>query len=145
MREAWVWSLSWEDPLEKEMTTQYSVLAWETSWTQEPGGLQSMGSQRVGHNWASKQQQQSVVSAAVPLDILRENLILPSFQHLVTGQFLTMATSLLSMHLASYGISPLCVCVCVKCPPALSYKETTDGIQDPAWQSRVRMISPSCY
>ena len=43
-------SLGQEDLLEKEMATHFSVLAWEISWTKEPGGLQSMGSQRVGHN-----------------------------------------------------------------------------------------------
>ena len=46
-----VWSLGQEDPLEKEMTTHSSVLAWRILWTEEPGGLQSMGSQRVRHNW----------------------------------------------------------------------------------------------
>ena len=46
-------SLDWEDPLEKEMATHCSILAWEITWTEEPGGLQSMGSQRVGHNWVS--------------------------------------------------------------------------------------------
>ena len=40
--------LGWEDPLEKEMATHSSILAWKTPWTEEPGGLQSMGSQRVG-------------------------------------------------------------------------------------------------
>jgi len=45
-----------EDSLEKEMATQFSVLAWEISWIEEPGGLQSMGSQRVRHNLATKQQ-----------------------------------------------------------------------------------------
>ena len=49
MRETWVRSLGQEDPLEKEMTTHSSVLAWRIPWTEEPGGLQSMGSQRVGH------------------------------------------------------------------------------------------------
>ena len=43
-------SLGQEDLLEKEMATHFSVLAWEISWTKEPGGLQSMGSQRVGHD-----------------------------------------------------------------------------------------------
>ena len=43
-------SLGWEDPLKKEMATQSNILAWKISWTEEPGGLQSMGSQRVGHN-----------------------------------------------------------------------------------------------
>ena len=45
MLEAWVLSLDWEDPLEKEMATHSGILAWEISWTQEPGGLQSMDSQ----------------------------------------------------------------------------------------------------
>ena len=40
----------WEDPLEKEIETHYSILAWRIPWTEESGGLQSMGSQRVGHN-----------------------------------------------------------------------------------------------
>ena len=50
MWETWVQSLGWEDPLEKEMATHSSVLAWRIPWTEEPGGLQSMGSQRVGHD-----------------------------------------------------------------------------------------------
>ena len=54
MRESWVPPLGWEDPLEKEMTTYSSILAWEIPWTEEPGGHQSMGSQRVGHDWATK-------------------------------------------------------------------------------------------
>ena len=45
-----VCSLGWEDPLEKGMATHSSVLAWRIPWTEEPGGLQPMGSQRVGHN-----------------------------------------------------------------------------------------------
>ena len=43
-------SLSWEDTLEKEMATHSSIPVWEILWTEEPGGLQSMGSQRVGHD-----------------------------------------------------------------------------------------------
>ena len=45
-----VQSLDWEDPLEKEMVSHSSILAWSIPWTEEPGGLQSMGPQRVGHN-----------------------------------------------------------------------------------------------
>ena len=52
MQETQVRSLGQEDPLEKEMATHSSILAWEIPWTEEPGGLQSMGSQRVGHDWA---------------------------------------------------------------------------------------------
>ena len=47
-----VWSLGREDPLEKEMAPHSSALAWKIPWMEEPGRLQSMGSQRVGHNWA---------------------------------------------------------------------------------------------
>ena len=50
MRETWVQSLGQEDPLEKEMTTHPSILAWRIPWMDEPGGLQSTGSQRVGHD-----------------------------------------------------------------------------------------------
>ena len=53
MLEAQVQSLGWEDPLEKEMATHSSTFAWKIPWTEEPGRLQSMGSQRVGHNWAT--------------------------------------------------------------------------------------------
>ena len=54
MWETWVRSLSWEDPLEKEMAPHSSTFAWKIPWTEEPGRLQSMGSQRVGHDWATK-------------------------------------------------------------------------------------------
>ena len=50
MRETWVRSLGWEDPLEKEMVTHSSILAWRIPWTEKPGRLQSMGSQRVRHD-----------------------------------------------------------------------------------------------
>ena len=50
MQETWVRSLGWEDTLEKEMATHSSTLALKIPWTEEPGRLQSMGSQRVGHD-----------------------------------------------------------------------------------------------
>ena len=50
MQETTVQSLDWEDPLEKEIATHFSILAWEIPWTEELGGLQSMGLQRVGHD-----------------------------------------------------------------------------------------------
>ena len=53
MRETWVGSLGREDPLEKEMAIHSSTIAWKIPWTEELGGLQSMGSQRVGHDWAT--------------------------------------------------------------------------------------------
>ena len=50
IQETWVRSLGREDPLEKEMATHSSILAWRIPWTEEPGGLQSTGSQRVRHD-----------------------------------------------------------------------------------------------
>ena len=50
MQETWVQTLGLEDPLEKGMATHSSILAWRISWTEEPGRLQSMGSQKVGHD-----------------------------------------------------------------------------------------------
>ena len=52
MQEGWIRSLDWEDPLEKGIATHSSIVAWKIPWTEEPGGLQSMGLQRVGHDWA---------------------------------------------------------------------------------------------
>ena len=54
MRETWVQSLDWEDPLEESMATHSSILAWRMPWTEESGGLQSMGLQRIRHDWVSK-------------------------------------------------------------------------------------------
>ena len=51
---SWVHSLDWEDSLEKEMDIHSSVLAWKILWTEEPGGLQSMVSQRVRHDWVTE-------------------------------------------------------------------------------------------
>ena len=53
-QEMWVWSLGQEDPLEKEIATHSSIFAWRIPWTGEPGRLQSMGLQRVRHNWATR-------------------------------------------------------------------------------------------
>ena len=53
VQETWVWALGPEDPLEKGMATHCSILAWRIPWTEKPGGLQSMGSQWVRHEWAT--------------------------------------------------------------------------------------------
>ena len=55
MQEAQVWYLGWGDPQEKDLAIRSSILSWETSWTEEPGELQSMGLQRVWHGLAAKQ------------------------------------------------------------------------------------------
>ena len=53
LRETWVWLLGREDLLEKEMATHSSILAWRIPWMEEPGRLQFIGSERVGHDWAT--------------------------------------------------------------------------------------------
>ena len=50
MQETWIRSMSWEDPLQEGMATHSSILIWRIPWTEEPGGLQSIGLQRVGHD-----------------------------------------------------------------------------------------------
>ena len=56
VQEMEVQSLGWEEPLEKEKATHLGILAWKIPWTEEPDGLQSVGSQRVGHDLVSKQE-----------------------------------------------------------------------------------------
>ena len=53
VQETWLQSLGWEYPMEEEMTTHSSILAWRIPWTEEPGGLQFIGLQRVGHDYLS--------------------------------------------------------------------------------------------
>ena len=60
MQEIQVWSLGQEDPLLKGMANHSSILAWRIPWTKEPGGLQSMESQRVGYDWATNTHTQSL-------------------------------------------------------------------------------------
>ena len=57
----WAQSLGQEDPLKEGMATRSSILAWRIRWTEDPGGLQSIGSQRVGHDLATKQQQEQLI------------------------------------------------------------------------------------
>ena len=65
----WDWSLSQEDPLEEGMATHSNILAWRIPWTEEPGGLQPVSSQRVGHHWNDLARRHSRVRAlrGVPL------------------------------------------------------------------------------
>ena len=77
MQEMWVRSLGQEDPLEEGMATHSSILAWGIPWTEEPGRLQSMGSQRVGHNWATNTQRPHTLNYMWSLSSLKatsENL-----------------------------------------------------------------------
>ena len=63
----------WGDPLEEEMATHSSILAWEIQWTEEPGGLQSMGHKNVGHDLTTRRQQQKqqpLFSSSIILGLL---------------------------------------------------------------------------
>ena len=62
MQETGAQSLGWENPLEEKMATHISILAWEIPWTEEPGGLHLWGLKRVGHDIATKQQQQQKIA-----------------------------------------------------------------------------------
>ena len=62
MQKTQAWSLGWEDPLEKGMATHFSVLAWKIPRTEEPGKLQSMGLQRVRHNWSEWAHQHAYIN-----------------------------------------------------------------------------------
>ena len=72
MQETRVQSLHWEDPLEKGMAIHSSILAWRIPWTEEPGGLQSMGSQRVGHSWATDTYKYLPLKLALYYTVFRE-------------------------------------------------------------------------
>ena len=61
---SWVRYLGWEDPVQEEIATYFSILAWEISWTEEPRGLWCMGLQRVGHDRGTKRQQRRNLLAA---------------------------------------------------------------------------------
>ena len=80
MQETWVRSLGREGPLEKKMATHSSILAWRIPWTEECGGLQSTGSQRVGHDLSRKQQPSLFVIRA----LIIEKLAMSSSQALLT-------------------------------------------------------------
>ena len=71
-----------EDPLEKEMATHSSTLAWRIPWTEEPGRLQSMGSQRVGHDWATSP---SVLTAVLDSEFYKQGSFLVELTYLMRG------------------------------------------------------------
>ena len=70
VKETLVQSLGCEDPLEKEMATHFSILAWRISWTEEPDGLQSVVSQRVRHNLSTNDNKQYFILEYSPLTML---------------------------------------------------------------------------
>ena len=87
MQETQVWSLGLEDPLEEEMSTPSSVLAWKIPWREEPGGLQSMGSQTVRHSWAYTQDfYTSVFTPTYPSDYCEDQINGKEIQRIVENK-----------------------------------------------------------
>ena len=84
MWETLVRSLCWEDPLEKEMATHSSTVAWKIPWTKEPGRLQSMGLQRVGHNWVTSLSFFFLLAFEI-------SAVVQQFEHSLALPFLTLA------------------------------------------------------
>ena len=72
-----VQSLGWENPLEKETVTHSSILAWRIPWTEEPGGLQSLESQRVGHDWATEHRHTTSTAEIYFLTVLEAEIPRP--------------------------------------------------------------------
>jgi len=75
MQDAQVQFLGREDPLEKEMTTHASVLGWEIPWTEEPDGLQSMVSQRVGYSLLTEEQQQNIYNVKLTFVMIKYTVL----------------------------------------------------------------------
>ena len=97
VQETWVRSLDQEDPLEKEMAPHSSILAWSIPWTEEPGRLQSTGSQRVGHDWVTS--------------LTHFTYTMAQYQHQeIDGQSIELA----QISLVIYELTCVCcVCVCL--------------------------------
>ena len=87
-RETRVRSLGWEDPLEQEMATHSRTLTWKIPWMEEPGRLQSMGSQRVGHNWATSLFHLVRIVRGRPVDI-----DFPAWRYLLTSHAVKWANT----------------------------------------------------
>ena len=82
LQEKWVRSLSQEDPLEEDTATHSSILAWKTPWTEEPGGLQFMGSQKVEYDWSDLACTAHLANSAetLPQLLLRTTSFLPHYR-----------------------------------------------------------------
>ena len=91
VRETWVWSLGWEDPLDEGMAAHSSILAWKIPWTEEPGGIQSTGSQRVRRDGVTAHRKSWVI---IPL-------------HITWPQFNDPAASLKCLHPFRRGSLPV--------------------------------------
>ena len=101
IQETWVQSLCWEDPLEKEMATDSSTLVWKIPWTEEPGKLQSTGSQRIGHNWATSLLLFCFIDSAKAFDYMDHNKFWKILQEMGISDYLTCLLKNLYFRLGS--------------------------------------------
>ena len=97
MQEMWIGSLGQEDPLDREMATYSSILAWEIPWTEEHGGLHSMVSQRVRHHLATKLQQPVMSGLRVPVSRTQMVIYIVNFCTLSEGSFLIQPSCNISL------------------------------------------------
>ena len=102
MQETWVQSLGREDTLEKGMATHFSILAWRIPWTEEPGRLQSMGSQRVWHDWATNTHTQTNIHS--PLKSTGWNLF-----HLFCKTIIFFSVVSLKLFRGGFGMAACCI------------------------------------
>ena len=100
VQEAWVRSLDQEDPLEREMATHSSTVSWRISWTEGPGGLQSMGSQRVGHDWVT-----NTYYPHVAFGCLETNAVFYNIVYFLTFSYLHISKRMKGMSLDKTQIS----------------------------------------
>ena len=101
----WIWSLGWEDPLEEEMATHSSALVWRIPWTEEPGGLQSVGSQ----NWTALSDW--ATCACVQLRQKKDDSLEREFRGWMT--VLVRSHGIISSFVTYAAAWRFCVCVCV--------------------------------
>ena len=120
-RETRVRSLHWEDPLEKEMATHSSILAWRIPWTEEPGGLQSRGSQRIGHTFSCRSTGPVSLLSVLTLLPLSISVTLPElYDRFSPCQFLTGRSSLIILPLEN-----VLGCLCTFSHPDVFQDELT--------------------
>jgi len=100
MQETWVWSLGWEDPLEKETATYSSILAWKIPWTEEPGGLQSMGLQ--SWTWLSTQTYHIIITSVKNLAPVILNVFTYLFSETSLPTIPAVFSTCTSVHYLSY-------------------------------------------
>ena len=100
-----VQSLGWKDPLEEGMVTHSSILAWEYPWTEESGGLQSVGSQRVRHAWAAKHTQHRQWGSGSALLQLLVSSVCLSHAHVQLPKYVCVCVGIYLFHAWLYSLS----------------------------------------